>query len=104
MIKELTLHDFETETKQELPVVVEFYTPACAHCKKLAGALEKLSDELQGKAVFAKVNIAEETALQAQYDISSVPTLLFLKNGQEKNKLIGEVHPLIIQEEIRKLG
>lgn len=102
-MKELTLNNFEQETNQAIPVVVEFYSPSCVHCKKLAGALEKLSADLEGKAVFAKCNIAEEQTLQAQYDITSVPTLLFIKDGQEKNKLIGEVHPLVIQEEIKKL-
>lgn len=104
MIKELTLNNFEQEINQKLPVVVEFYSPTCTHCKKLAGALDKLSVELEQKAVFAKCNIADEQTLQAQYDITSVPTLLFIKDGQEKNKLIGEVHPLIIQEEIKKLS
>ncbi len=103
MIKELTLDNFEQETGKSLPVVVEFYTPACVHCKKLSGVLEQLAGEPGQKAVFTKCNAAEEQALQERYDITSVPTLLFMKDGKEKNRLVGEVHPLVIQEEIKKL-
>lgn len=103
MIQELTLHDFDIEIKKALPVVVEFYTPACGHCKKLAKTLETLSEELESKAFFAKVNAAEETALQERFDVVHVPTLLFIKNGEVKNRLEGEVHPLILQEEIKKI-
>lgn len=104
MITELTLDNFEREIHRNLPVVVEFYTPSCAHCKKLAGALEQLSAELEEKAVFAKCNVAEEQTLQARYDITAVPTLVFIRDGQERNKLTGEVHPLVIREEIKKLS
>lgn len=53
---------------------------------------------------FGKCNIDQESLLQSRFDISAVPTLLFIKNGEIKNKLVGEVHPLIIQEEIKKLA
>jgi thioredoxin 1 len=104
MIKEVTLQNFEQEVGKSPATVVEFYTPTCSHCKKLAGALEKLAEELGDGAVIAKCNVAEEQTLGAQYDITSVPTLLFFKEGREKNRMIGEVHPLIIQEEIKKLS
>ncbi len=103
MIKEFTHNDFDTEISQKLPVVVEFYTSTCSHCKRLAKTIDQLSDELSDKAVFAKVNIETQTFLQAQYDITAVPTLLFIKNGEIRNKLVGEIHPMIIQEEIKKL-
>ena len=102
MITELTLNNFDTEINREEPVVLEFYTSTCTHCKKLAGVLDKLSNETEG-TFFGKCNIGDETALQGRYDISAVPNLLFIKNGEVKNKLVGEVHPLIIQEEIKKL-
>ena len=52
----------------------------------------------------SECNIDQEALLQSRFDISAVPTLLFIKNGEIKNRLVGEVHPLIIQEEIKKLA
>ena len=103
MIKELTTTDFDTEINADIPVVVEFYTPTCVHCKKLAKVLEEVSQELEGQALIVKVNAAEESILQSRYDVVHVPTLLFIKNGEVKNRLEGEVHPLVLKEEIKKL-
>lgn len=103
MIAELQAATFDQEITRDVPVVVEFYTTNCSHCKKLAGALSKLADESGDGAYFAKVNIDNEAFLQSRFDIQAVPTLLFIKGGEVKNRLQGEVHPLIIQEEIKKL-
>ena len=103
MVKELTYQNFDKEIKKEMPVVVEFYSPTCAHCRQLEVSLNELSEELAQKAFFAKCNIAAEEALTAQWDITSVPTLLFLKDGEAKEKLIGYTHKLIIAENIKKL-
>ena len=100
MIQELNVNNFDQEINKDKPVVVEFYTTAC---KKLAGALNKLSEEKGDDVFFGKCNIDQEALLQSRFDISAVPTLLFIKNGEIKNRLVGEVHPLIIQEEIKKL-
>lgn len=103
MIEELDVNNFDEKINQEKPVVVEFYTPTCSHCKKLAGALDKLAKEKEGEVFFGKCNIEEEELLQSRFDITVVPTLVFIKNGEIKNRLVGEIHPLIIQEEIKKL-
>lgn len=102
MISEITLNNFDTEINRAESVVLEFYTSTCAHCKKLAGILDKLSNETSG-TFFGKCNVENEPQLQQRYDVSAVPTLLFIKNGEVKNQLVGEAHPLIIQEEIKKL-
>ena len=51
MIQELNVNNFDQEINKDKPVVVEFYTTACSHCKKLVGALNKLSEE-KGDDVF----------------------------------------------------
>lgn len=102
MITEIIFNNFDTEINREEPVVLEFYTSTCAHCKKLAGILDKLSNETAG-TFFGKCNVENEPGIQQRYDVSAVPTLLFIKKGEVKNRLVGEVHPLIIQEEIKKL-
>lgn len=103
MIQELTYHDYEKTISQPLPVVVEFYSPTCVHCKRLEAGFSELSEELSSQAVFAKCDISKEAALAAQYDITSVPTLLFIRNGEIKEKLIGFTHKLIIAENIKKI-
>lgn len=104
MINELTINNFEESIKNDKIVILEFYTPTCSHCKKLFSTINKISNENNNEdVIFAKIDVTKEFELQAKYEITSVPTLLFIKGGEIKNKLIGEVHPLIIEEEIKKL-
>lgn len=65
MIQELNVNNFDQEINKDKPVVVEFYTTACSHCKKLAGALNKLSEEKGDDVFFGKCNIDQEALLRA---------------------------------------
>ena len=105
MIQELTIHNFDVEIRKDRPVVVELYTTNCNHCKKLSGILDKLSQEAEDAhaKIWNEFNVDTETVIQQRFDVTAVPTLLFIKDGEVKNRLIGEVHPLVIQEEIKKL-
>lgn len=104
MITELTQKNVEQVLSESgIPLVVEFYSPTCVHCKRTEAGLAELSEELEGKAVFAKCNIADETAIAQRYDVTALPTLLFIKDGDIKNKLVGFTHKLIVAENIKKL-
>lgn len=104
MITELTQDNFEEITgNQEKPVVVEFFSPACSHCKMTEVGLLELSNENPDIAVYTECDITQEEALAQRFDITALPTLLFVKNGDIKNKLIGFTHKQIILEEIKKL-
>ena len=70
--------------------------------KDKPGLLE-LAEEQKDAAVYAACDITEEQALAERFDITTLPTLLFIKNGDIKNKLTGFTHKLIIAEEIKKL-
>lgn len=102
MITELTNNSFEAQTGTGV-AVVEFYSPTCQHCKRTETGLAELSEEFEGRSVFGKVNIADELSLAERWDVQSVPTLLFLKDGDVKEKLVGFTHKLIIAENIKKL-
>jgi thioredoxin 1 len=102
MIKELTNENYEEIVSADKPVVAEFYSPTCVHCKRTEAGIKEL-DEEGTEAVFATCDITREPALAERLDVQSLPTLLFIKNGEVKNKLIGFTHKLIIAEEIKKL-
>lgn len=71
-------------------VVIDFFATWCGPCKMLAPVVEQAAEELTDVA-FYKVDIDEEMELAQRYQIMSVPTLLFLKNGQVVNKSVGAV-------------
>lgn len=71
-------------------VVIDFFATWCGPCKVLAPVVEQAAEELTD-VTFYKVDIDEEMELAQRYQIMSVPTLLFLKNGQVVNKSVGAI-------------
>ena len=70
-------------------VLIDFWAPWCAPCKQLTPILEKVSDEIGDSAIIAKVNVDENSALAARYNVRSIPTLLLFIDGQLNETLIG---------------
>ena len=79
----------EQVLKSGTPIVVDFWAEWCGPCKMLAPVLDELAGEYDGKVKIGKVNIDEYQQLAINYGINSIPTLLFFKNGQVADQVIG---------------
>lgn len=91
--------DFEEKVlKNELPVLVDFYSDSCVACKKLAPVLGGFEDDYEEKVAVYKVNTAYEPELVEQYEIASNPTLILYKNGEAVDRKIGALSPMALQE------
>ena len=103
MLTELTNKNYNDIISTKRPLLIEFYSPTCVHCKRLEPVLAELADEEGENAVIAKCDVTAEPFLGDKYDITALPTLLFIKDGDVKDRLIGFTHKLIIAEGIKKL-
>lgn len=103
MVNELTRENFDKAIKEHSIAVVEFYSATCKHCKKLEAGITELSEEAGNEVYFGKVLIPDQLSLAEEYEISSVPTLLYFKGGEIREKSVGFTHKLIIAENIKKL-
>lgn len=107
MIRELDAAGYEEILKEKKSAVIEFYSQTCSHCKQTEAGLrelvQKLDKDQDDAVVFAKCDIESEPALVRRLDIMALPTLLFIQEGQIRNRKTGAVHKLILQEEIKKL-
>ena len=74
----------EEVLESKTPVIVDFFATWCGPCKMLGPIIEQLSDEYDGKISIGKVDIDENSDLAQKYEIMSVPTVIFLQNGEIK--------------------
>uniref|UniRef100_A0A8C0Q0Q2 Thioredoxin, mitochondrial n=2 Tax=Canis lupus familiaris TaxID=9615 RepID=A0A8C0Q0Q2_CANLF len=82
--------DFQDRVvNSETPVVVDFHAQWCGPCKILGPRLEKVVAKQHGKVVMAKVDIDDHTDLALEYEVSAVPTVLAIKNGDVVDKFVG---------------
>ncbi len=85
MAVSITQSNFEQEIKNEkLPVVLDVYASWCGPCQQMMPIVEELEKELAGKYKFAKLNVDEARDLSIKFGVISVPTFLFILNGQVK--------------------
>ena len=81
-IMEMNAEQFNKEIVEAgKPALVEFYAPWCVYCRRIAPALDKLAEQLEGTILIAKLNIDEEPVLADQQQIDLVPTLILYDNG-----------------------
>ncbi|NXD09986.1 THIOM protein, partial [Nothocercus nigrocapillus] len=71
------------------PIVVDFHAQWCGPCKILGPRLEKMVAKQEGKVLMAKVDIDDHTDLAIEYEVSAVPTVLAMKNGDVVDKFVG---------------
>ena len=72
----------ELVAKSDLPVLIDFWAAWCGPCKVIGPIIEELAEEYQGRVLIGKVNVDQNPQLSGYFKIKSIPTLLFIKNGQ----------------------
>ncbi len=85
---ELNNSNFESTIKEGVSLV-DFWAPWCGPCRMIAPVIEELANDFDGKANICKVNTDEEQDIAVKFGIRSIPTILFFKDGELVDQMIG---------------
>lgn len=105
MLVEVTRETFAPEVLEErVPVLVDFWGPACRPCLALMPVVEKIAASHAGSLKVVKVNAAQNRRLCVDLKVLTLPTFLVFKGGQEVARLTGEVTPAELGRLAEKWG
>ncbi|MGC8666660.1 MAG: thioredoxin [Chthonomonadales bacterium] len=100
----VTAENFDKEVLQSpIPVLVDFWAVWCGPCRMIAPHVDAVAEEYAGKVKVVKVDTDQEYDIASKYGIMSIPTLLFFKNGQVADQVIGAVPKSVIARKLEKL-
>jgi len=90
-VVELNDQNFQSEVLdyKDMPVLVDFFAEWCGPCKMVGPVIDELAEEYSGKMKFGKLNVDESSETSGKYDVMSIPTLIFFKNGENVKQMLG---------------
>jgi thioredoxin 1 len=103
-LKEFTDANFNADALQNpQPVVVDFWAEWCGPCKMLTPIITKISATLEGTVTFGKLNVDENPQTASRYSINSIPSLLFIRNGQVIDQHTGLLAEKPLTDKIKRI-
>lgn len=90
-------------TASAQPVVVDFWATWCGPCRMISPIVDQLAEKYAGRVSVVKCNVDESTDIPVKFGIRNIPTLLFFKNGELVDRLVGAVPQAELEKKIEAL-
>ena len=99
----ITSENFETLKNGSLPLVMDFWATWCGPCRMIGPIISKLAEKYEGKITVGKCDVEENDELAAEFGIRNIPTILFFKNGEVVDKIVGAQSEAKLDEKFQAL-
>lgn len=93
----------KVEIESGKPVVIDFWAEWCGPCKRIAPIIDELATEYEGKVVIGKYNVDDYSDLSTDFSIRNIPTILFFKDGELKERCVGSIKKDELEAKIKAL-
>ncbi|HAH04553.1 MAG: lpbca thioredoxin [Parcubacteria group bacterium GW2011_GWA2_43_17] len=96
--------NFEAEVlKSSTPVLVDFFATWCGPCQMQAPIIDELADEYKGKVKIGSLDVDQSQKTAGQFQVSSIPTLIMFKDGQEVERFLGLQAKSVLKDKLDSL-
>jgi thioredoxin 1 len=85
----ITNENFKSYLEGSMPLVVDFWATWCGPCRAIAPVIKQLAEEYDGKIVVGKCDVEDNDDIAVEYGVRNIPTILFFKDGQLVDRLVG---------------
>ncbi len=99
----ITSENFESLKNGSQPLVVDFWATWCGPCRMVGPVISELAEEYDGRIAVGKCDVEENEELVVEFGIRNIPTILFFKDGQLVDKIVGAQPKVKIQEKFEAL-
>lgn len=99
----ITQDNFESLKNGDKPLVVDFWATWCGPCRMVSPIISQLAEEYDGRVVVGKCDVEDQEDIAMELGIRNIPTIIFFKDGQQVDKLVGAVPKPKIEEKFKAL-
>ncbi len=103
MAFQFTDENFKKEVETGKPIVIDFWAEWCGPCRMVTPIIDELAAEYEGKVLIGKMNIEQSTETPIEYSVRNIPTILFIKDGEVKDRHVGSASKAVLQEKVENL-
>jgi len=104
MALHVTDANFESEViNSDVPVLVDLWAEWCGPCRMIAPIIEEMASEYEGRAKMVKLDVDENPMTPGKYGVRNIPTVLFFKNGEVVDKVVGAVPKSVFVEKLNAI-
>ena len=104
MVIDVTDQNFDDEVlKSTLPVLIDIWAPWCGPCRMVSPVVEKLAEKYDQRFKFCRLNVDQNPQTATNYQIMSIPTLIFFKDGKVADMVVGAVPERVLEPKIEAL-